>query len=86
MKKISRIKPTSPIHDADDDAILLHALAQSDEPLAVALIGKLGAQIAALATIASTNENPEVRAFGRLLDGLETEADVMRELLRRGHT
>lgn len=65
------------------EALLLHALAQSDEQLDVALVGKLAVSIGALATLASTNEAPEVRAIGLLLDGLKIEADVMRELLRR---
>lgn len=85
MKKISRVKPGSVLRDAADDALLLHALAQSDEPLAVALVGKIGVKVGALSTIAATNEAPEVRAFGLLLEELKVEVDVMREILRRGH-
>lgn len=71
------------INLSEEHAILLHALVQSDEPLARAAVGRIGEQVQAIATLSSVSDIDEVRAIGILLQGIATEAQAMREILRR---
>lgn len=70
------------INLSEEHPILLHALVQSDEPIARAMVGRLGEQVQAIATLASESDDAIAQAIGTLLQGIATEAQAMREILR----
>jgi len=54
----------------------------SDEPLAIAFIGRLQVVMEGLATLAGQHEEDAVRAMGKLLELHSLDAAAMIELLR----
>jgi hypothetical protein len=65
------------------DAVEAALRGGSDEPLAIAFIGRLMVKLDAYATIAGQHEEDAVRAFGKLLELDALDALAMIELLKR---
>lgn len=82
LSSIPRLDPNGSLHGASTEALLLHALTQSNEPnLGAALMGSIMTELEALAAVLGQGE--ETEATGRLVDTIAIRARVAYELLKR---